>query len=141
LKPNLRELNEFLGAEAADDGAIIEASRRIIARYRVEVVVTSLAEDGAILVSADKTWRAEAPRVHVLSAVGAGDSFLAPWFRGLPPACARGRLPIRRRSRRCRRSHAGHRALRPGGRRAAASAGSHPKFGKRASWRRPTPLN
>jgi 6-phosphofructokinase 2 len=76
LKPNLRELNEFLGAEAADDGAIIEASRRIIARYGVEVVVTSLGEDGAILVSADKTWRAEAPRVHVLSAVGAGDSFL-----------------------------------------------------------------
>jgi 6-phosphofructokinase 2 len=76
LKPNLRELNEFLGAEAADDGAIIEASRRIIARYGVEVVVTSLGEDGAILVSAGKTLRAEAPHVHVLSAVGAGDSFL-----------------------------------------------------------------
>jgi 6-phosphofructokinase 2 len=76
LKPNLRELNEFLGAEATDDGAIIEASRRIIARYGVEVVVTSLGEDGAILVSAGKTLRAEAPHVHVLSAVGAGDSFL-----------------------------------------------------------------
>ena len=76
LKPNLRELNEFLGAEAADDSAIVAASRRIIARYGVEVVVTSLGENGAILVSADKTWRAEAPRVHVLSAVGAGDSFL-----------------------------------------------------------------
>jgi 6-phosphofructokinase 2 len=76
LKPNLRELNEFLGSEAADDGAIIEASRRIIARYGVEVVVTSLGEDGAILVSAGKTLRAEAPHVHVLSAVGAGDSFL-----------------------------------------------------------------
>jgi 6-phosphofructokinase 2 len=76
LKPNLRELNEFLGAEVADDGAIVAASRRIIARYGTEVVVTSLGENGAILVSADKTWRAEAPHVHVLSAVGAGDSFL-----------------------------------------------------------------
>jgi 6-phosphofructokinase 2 len=76
LKPNLRELNEFLGAEAADDGAIIEASRRIIVRYGVEIVVTSLGEDGAILVSAGKILRAEAPHVHVLSAVGAGDSFL-----------------------------------------------------------------
>jgi 6-phosphofructokinase 2 len=76
LKPNLRELNEFLDAEATDDGAIIEASRRIIARYGVEIVVTSLGEDGALLVSADKIWRAEAPHVHVLSAVGAGDSFL-----------------------------------------------------------------
>jgi 6-phosphofructokinase 2 len=76
LKPNLRELNEFLGAEATDDGAIIEASRRIIARYGVEVVVTSLGEDGALLVSTDKIWRAEAPHVRVLSAVGAGDSFL-----------------------------------------------------------------
>jgi 6-phosphofructokinase 2 len=76
LKPNLRELNEFLGAEAADDGAIVAASRRIIARYGTEVVVTSLGVNGAILVSADETWRAEAPHVHVLSAVGAGDSFL-----------------------------------------------------------------
>jgi 6-phosphofructokinase 2 len=76
LKPNLRELNEFLGAEAVDDGAIIEASRRIIARYGVEVVVTSLGEDGALLVSGDKIWRAEAPHVRMLSAVGAGDSFL-----------------------------------------------------------------
>ena len=76
LKPNLRELNEFLGAEVVDDGAIVAASRRIITRYGTEVVVTSLGENGAILVSTDKTWRAEAPHVHVLSAVGAGDSFL-----------------------------------------------------------------
>jgi len=76
LKPNLRELNEFLGAEAVDDGAIIEASRRIISRYGVELVVTSLGEDGALLVSADKICRAEAPHVRALSAVGAGDSFL-----------------------------------------------------------------
>ena len=62
--------------EAADDGAVIEASRRVIARYGVEVVVTSLGEDGALLVSAAKIWRAEAPHVRTLSAVGAGDSFL-----------------------------------------------------------------
>ncbi len=76
LKPNLRELNEFLGAEAVDDGAIIEASRRIIARYGVEVVVTSLGAEGALLVSANQILRAEAPHVHALSTVGAGDSFL-----------------------------------------------------------------
>jgi 6-phosphofructokinase 2 len=76
LKPNLRELNEFVGAEASDDDAIIKASRHLIARYGVVVVVTSLGEDGAIMVSADQVLRAEAPRVHVLSAVGAGDCFL-----------------------------------------------------------------
>jgi 6-phosphofructokinase 2 len=76
LKPNLRELNEFTGGSAADDDAVIEGSRRLIARYGVEVVVTSLGEDGALLVSADQILRAEAPRVRALSAVGAGDCFL-----------------------------------------------------------------
>jgi len=141
LKPNLRELNEFLGAEAADDGAIIEASRRIIARYRVEVVVTSLGEDGAILVSADKTWRAEAPRVHVLSAVGAGDSFLGAMVSWIATGHALEDAFDTPSQPRCRRSHAGHRALRPGGRRAAASAGSHPKFGNAQAGGGPRPLN
>ncbi len=76
LKPNLRELSEFVGADVSGDSAMIDASRRLISRYGVEIVVTSLGEQGALLVSADKIWRAEAPRVHTLSAVGAGDSFL-----------------------------------------------------------------
>ena len=76
LKPNLRELGEFVGTEVATDRAVIDASQRLIARYGIEIVVTSLGELGAILVSTDKILRAEAPRVHVLSAVGAGDSFL-----------------------------------------------------------------
>ena len=76
LKPNLRELNEFAQTDGTDDRSVIEASRRLIVRYGVEVVVTSLGEQGAILVSRDKIWRAEAPHVRTLSAVGAGDSFL-----------------------------------------------------------------
>src|SRR5262249_21220930 len=76
LKPNLRELTEFVGADVASDRAVVEASRRLIARYSIEVVVTSLGEEGALLVTRDKTLRADAPRVRVLSGVGAGDSFL-----------------------------------------------------------------
>jgi 6-phosphofructokinase 2 len=76
LKPNLRELGEFIGADVTGDGAIVDASRHLIARYGVEIVVTSLGEDGALLVTRDKTQRAEAPRVRALSGVGAGDSFL-----------------------------------------------------------------
>ncbi|HLL28783.1 MAG TPA: 1-phosphofructokinase family hexose kinase [Xanthobacteraceae bacterium] len=76
LKPNLRELSEFVGADMSGDNAIIEASRRLIARYGVKIVVTSLGEQGAMLVSVNQVMRAEAPHVHTLSAVGAGDSFL-----------------------------------------------------------------
>jgi 6-phosphofructokinase 2 len=76
LKPNLRELNEFAGTEATNDDSIIEASHRLMGRYGVQVIVTSLGEQGAILVCRNKIWRAEAPHVRTLSAVGAGDSFL-----------------------------------------------------------------
>ena len=54
----------------------VEASRRLVSSGRAEVVVLSLGHRGALLVTAEAAFRAHAPDVQVVSAVGAGDSFL-----------------------------------------------------------------
>ena len=76
LKPNLRELRELTGAPLGDQAERVEACRTLIGRHRVEVVALTLAEEGALLVTRDEAWRAAAPPVTLVSAVGAGDSFL-----------------------------------------------------------------
>jgi 6-phosphofructokinase 2 len=40
------------------------------------MVALSLGDDGAMLVTARQAWRAQPLRIEVVSAVGAGDSFL-----------------------------------------------------------------
>ena len=76
IKPSLRELRELTGAELKDEAAMVEAARRLVAEGKVETVALTLGEDGALLATADGVWRANAPKVKVLSAVGAGDSFV-----------------------------------------------------------------
>jgi 6-phosphofructokinase 2 len=76
VKPNLRELRELVGASPADDAALVAACRNLVRDRRAEVVALSLGQRGALLVTPSETLRGEAPRVEVVSAVGAGDSFL-----------------------------------------------------------------
>jgi 6-phosphofructokinase 2 len=76
VKPNLRELNEMMRVEAEDDASILAGSRRLIADNRAEIVAVSLGDLGALLVTRDRAWRAYAPNINIVSAVGAGDSFL-----------------------------------------------------------------
>jgi 6-phosphofructokinase 2 len=76
VKPNLRELRELVGASPADDAALVAACRNLVRDRRAEVVALSLGQRGALLVTPRHTLRAEPPRVAVVSAVGAGDSFL-----------------------------------------------------------------
>ena len=76
VKPNLRELNELMHVEAEDEETLIEASRRMIKSNHAEVVALSLGDLGALLVTRDHTWRARVPQIDIVSAVGAGDSFL-----------------------------------------------------------------
>jgi 6-phosphofructokinase 2 len=76
VKPNLRELRELVGASPADDAALVAACRNLVRDRRAEVVALTLGQRGALLVTPERTLRGEAPRVQVVSAVGAGDSFL-----------------------------------------------------------------
>jgi 6-phosphofructokinase 2 len=76
IKPNLREFRELTGVAAADDAALIEAARSLIARKFAVLVALTMGPQGALLISADEAWRADGLAIEPASVVGAGDSFL-----------------------------------------------------------------
>jgi 6-phosphofructokinase 2 len=76
IKPNQVEFSDFVGAPLDSDAARIAAARKLIADKRVEAVALTLGKEGALLITADGAWRAEPMQIEVVSAVGAGDSFL-----------------------------------------------------------------
>ena len=76
VKPNLHELAELIRAPLEDQGAWIEAGRSLVRARHAEVVVLTLGDQGALMITRDEAWRAQALAVKAVSAVGAGDSFL-----------------------------------------------------------------
>ena len=76
IKPNLGELRALTNAPLEDERTRIEACRRIVAAGAAEIVALSLGHEGALMVTQDGAWRAPALPVQIVSAVGAGDSFL-----------------------------------------------------------------
>jgi 6-phosphofructokinase 2 len=87
VKLNLVELIELSAAALESDGERVAACRALIADKRAEIVALTLGEDGALLVTGDRAWRAEPMAIEVVSTVGAGDSFLG----GLVAALAAGK--------------------------------------------------
>lgn len=76
VKPNLRELSDMAGETLDGESSWVEAARKLVGSGRAEIVALSLGHRGALLVCADGAWRAEPLNVEIVSAVGAGDSFL-----------------------------------------------------------------
>ena len=88
IKPNGEELGQLAGlpaerAMALEDGAmrgeygpVVEAARVLVERG-VATVMATLGAAGAVLVTVEGAWHAAAPKIHVLSTVGAGDSSVA----------------------------------------------------------------
>jgi 6-phosphofructokinase 2 len=76
IKPNLRELRQMTGQPLDDRNSCIEAARQLVNAGRTQVVALSLGHDGALFVTGDGAWRAPALKVELVSAVGAGDSFV-----------------------------------------------------------------
>ena len=76
IKPNIHELNRYLGKDLTQVAEIAAAAREFLALGMEEVVV-SLGEDGALLVKEGLCLKAEGLKVPVLSTVGAGDSMVA----------------------------------------------------------------
>lgn len=76
IKPNQNEFADLVGEKLADAQALARAARALAQQGRVAAVALTLADEGAILATADKLWRAKAPKVEAVSTVGAGDSFL-----------------------------------------------------------------
>lgn len=83
VKPNLRELRDLTGLPLNDEGERLAAARELIHRGGAELVALTLGEEGALLVGADRAWRAPALPIRAVSSVGAGDSFLGGMVQAL----------------------------------------------------------
>lgn len=77
LKPNLGELSSLAGKNELQPDEIKEIAKAIIAKEKCEVMVVSMGEAGAMLVTKDITEIITPPRVIRKSTVGAGDSMVA----------------------------------------------------------------
>jgi 6-phosphofructokinase 2 len=76
IKPNLHELRDLTDRPLTSRAEWIDACRRLVAAGGAEFVALTVAEEGALLVGQKETWFAEGLKVKLVSAVGAGDSFL-----------------------------------------------------------------
>lgn len=76
VKPNLEELEEYVGVSLPTIAHVVDAARRLV-RSGVSTVVVSLGEHGAVGVDATNAVHANAVVDRPLSTVGAGDCLLA----------------------------------------------------------------
>ncbi|HET9069536.1 MAG TPA: 1-phosphofructokinase family hexose kinase [Amaricoccus sp.] len=77
VKPSLGEFRALTGLPLEDPGEIAEAARAYVEAGRAEIVAVTMGHEGALLASRAATFARRAPEVPVLSATGAGDSFVA----------------------------------------------------------------
>ena len=77
IKPNLRELASLVGKEWIEKSDIVSTAREVIASGGCKAMAVSMGADGAMLITEDEVYQACAPKVEVLSTVGAGDSMVA----------------------------------------------------------------
>jgi 6-phosphofructokinase 2 len=77
IKPNIGELSNLYGKENLQKEEVVIAARSIIQQGGCEIMVVSMGKEGAILISANKSFQVTAPDVTVKSTVGAGDSMVA----------------------------------------------------------------
>ena len=77
LKPNLGELASLAGVEKIDPEQVVKFSRELINKGGCEVMVVSMGENGAMLITKDEDHHIIPPKVERKSTVGAGDSMVA----------------------------------------------------------------
>lgn len=77
VKPNLRELSDLLGRKLEGQAEWLAGAASLVDSGSAEVVALSLGASGAMLVSREVRLYAPAVLVTPVSAVGAGDSFVA----------------------------------------------------------------
>jgi 6-phosphofructokinase 2 len=76
VKPNLNELRSLFGGPLEKEADWIKPCRSLIDKHQAEIVVLTLGDQGALLVTGDDVLRAYALPIKPVSVVGAGDSFL-----------------------------------------------------------------
>ena len=81
IKPNEHELAELLGVELKDFDSIVAAARRLC-KERMPNLIVSMGGQGALFLTADAELLVCAPKLNVVSTVGAGDALLAGYLHG-----------------------------------------------------------
>lgn len=76
VKPNHHELADLFHVTFKNEQDIIDYARKLLEQGAKHVLV-SMAGDGALLVTKDKAYKANAPKGTVINSVGAGDSMIA----------------------------------------------------------------
>jgi len=89
VKPSQGEFEALLGRELRETDAIAAAATELARSGAARLVAVTLGHRGAVLASAERSWRLPAPDVPVRGASGAGDSFVA----AMTLALARGASP------------------------------------------------
>ena len=74
IKPNQRELEEIEGKKLSFSEVIMVGKKLI--NDGIELVVISMGQDGALLITKSGVWQAVPPQIEVKSTVGAGDSMV-----------------------------------------------------------------
>jgi 6-phosphofructokinase 2 len=77
IKPNLHEMRELSGVEPSDAREWEDAAKAIVRTKRIPVIALTMGHLGAVLITHDRILRAGPLAITPLSAVGAGDGFLA----------------------------------------------------------------
>ena len=82
INPNVDELRELLGEDVGDRSAnLVKAARRLL--DKVEIVLISRGQKGAVVVTADGAWHGRCVgQGRVLSTVGCGDYLLGGFLKG-----------------------------------------------------------
>lgn len=81
IKPNHHELGELFGCQIRSREEAVIYARKLQA-WGAKNVMVSLAADGAVLVTEEAVFYAEAPKGTVVNSVGAGDSSVAGFLSG-----------------------------------------------------------
>lgn len=82
IKPNLRELSIFFDTQFTSETQIVNSCKEIISGG-VKAVVTSLGEQGAMLVTEHSAYKAYPVEVDVVNTIGSGDSMVAGISNGM----------------------------------------------------------
>jgi 6-phosphofructokinase 2 len=88
LKPNLGELAALTGKKYIEEQEIEKVAGALIKKGSCEIIIVSMGEKGAWLITKDQSFHVKPPLVEKKSTVGAGDSMVA----GIVLSLASGRL-------------------------------------------------
>lgn len=81
IKPNKDEIEALLGISVNNRADIIEGAKKL-QNMGIEVVVVSLGEDGALVVTKDAVYHGKVPKITTVNTVGSGDSMVAAFAVG-----------------------------------------------------------